>query len=61
MHFIPADGSEPFVEVHHQRAYPIADVCNMLLEAGFSDIQTKDGYSNEPIHPHSQRVVFVVR
>ena len=51
--------TEPFSEVHVQRAYPTADVCNMLMEAGFASVAVRDGYSGNPPVATSQRVVFI--
>ena len=50
---------EPFVEVHHQRAYEVDVVCGLLKAAGFSIVDVKDGYSTNLYTPKSTRVVFV--
>jgi len=54
------DGTVPFEETHRQRAYPPADVCNMLSEAGFATVATRDGYTSQPLHAQSERVVYIV-
>lgn len=51
--------SEAFEELHRQRSYPLADVCNMLLEAGFVSVAMRDGYSNEPPKAESVKAVFI--
>jgi ubiquinone/menaquinone biosynthesis C-methylase UbiE len=53
------DDFEPFCEVHKQRAYPPADVRNMLLAAGFSDVSVRDGYSDNSMKENSHRVLFI--
>ena len=57
--FTDFDENEPFIEHHRQRAYPPADILNMLREAGFSMISTKNGYSHEAVRPESARIVYV--
>jgi len=51
--------SDPFAEIHYQRAYKPDDVCKMLLDSGFVSVITRDGYSNVPLATESARVVFI--
>ncbi|MCL1843969.1 MAG: class I SAM-dependent methyltransferase [Defluviitaleaceae bacterium] len=50
---------EAFTELHRQKAYPLADICNLLLKAGFASVAMRDSYSNNPPKPESTRVVFI--
>jgi len=59
MLFYTMGEGEPFTELHRQRAYPPADICNMLMEAGFSAVSMRDGYSGEPFKEDCVRVVFI--
>jgi ubiquinone/menaquinone biosynthesis C-methylase UbiE len=51
--------TEPFAELHRQRAYAPQDICNMLLDAGFVSVAMRDGYSDNTIKADSARVVFI--
>jgi len=59
MTFFNMNEGQPFSEIHRQRAYPPADVSNMLLEAGFSRVSIRDGYRGEALKTESSRVVFI--
>ena len=56
---LESGGAEAFEELHRQRAYPHADICNALLDAGFASVSMHDSYSNEPIKAESAKVVFI--
>ncbi|MCL2216174.1 MAG: class I SAM-dependent methyltransferase [Defluviitaleaceae bacterium] len=58
MTFTMAEG-EAFSELHRQRAYPPANVRDKLLDAGFSAVAIRDGYSGESLKVESSRVVFI--
>jgi len=56
--FMP-EGGTPFEEVHHQRAFPVGVVCDLLQKAGFDSVVVYDGYSDELVKDDSMRAVFV--
>jgi len=56
--FTPNSG-EPFVEVHHQRAYPIDMISDLLCKAGFSSVDVRDGYSDNTPAGDVVRAVFI--
>ena len=56
--FTSATG-EPFMEVHHQRAYPVDTVCDLLRAAGFCTVEVRDGYSDDMPGDECIRVVFI--
>jgi len=58
--FFSADG-EKFDEIHRQRAYPPMDICNMLLDAGFSSAKISDCYSDNPPRTESWKVTFTAK
>jgi hypothetical protein len=49
---------EAFEEVHQQRAYEDADVREMLLNAGFTDIRAFHSYTLNPPRYKSDRVHY---
>jgi len=49
----------PFGEVHLQRAYLPVDVYNLLLDAGFSSVSIRDGYTNSAHKTESEKVVYI--
>ena len=57
--FSTEEKDDPFTEMHYQKAYPIGDVCHMLFESGFNAVSVHDGYSDEPPHEQSTRVVYI--
>jgi ubiquinone/menaquinone biosynthesis C-methylase UbiE len=50
-----------FMELHRQRAYDPAEVCNWLLESGFSSVAMRDNYSDMPPSAAATRVTFICR
>jgi ubiquinone/menaquinone biosynthesis C-methylase UbiE len=50
-----------FQEVHVQRAYAKDEVIAMLLDAGFSNVDTYDAYSLTPPKRRSDRIFFVAQ
>jgi len=50
-----------FEEVHQQRAYDPDEVKQLLHDAGFSAVEIKDNYTNEPPKADTTRVVFICR
>jgi len=56
--FTPKDG-KPFVEVHHQRAYPLGLVCGLLKNAGFQTVTMHDGYQDKLPDDDCARAVFL--
>lgn len=50
-----------FSEQHTERAYTQAKVCALLKKAGFTKIEVFDGYTTNPAHKKSERLVFVAR
>jgi len=48
-----------FEEIHRQRAYLPADICNALISAGFISVAMRDGYTNDPPTQQSERIVFL--
>jgi len=55
------NGEEPFLEVHHQRAYPVDVVCKLLHMAGFDTVDIYDGYSDDSPGDECLRVVFIAK
>jgi len=51
--------SEPFTELHRQRAYDTNDVIKMLKNAGFSKIFAYHNYTDEPVKIDSPRVTYI--
>ena len=56
--FMPK-GRTPFVEVHKQRAYPTQVVCDLLYEAGFIAVETRDSYNDNSPMDESIRIVYI--
>jgi len=52
---------EPFIEVHHQRAYPADIICSLLQKSGFHTIDVRDGYSDSLPGDECIRAVFIAR
>ncbi|MCL1863780.1 MAG: class I SAM-dependent methyltransferase [Defluviitaleaceae bacterium] len=56
-----SENHEPFEELHRQRAYSPITITNLLMEVGFSSVKICNGYSNDPLTPESERVVYIAR
>jgi len=54
-----SEESEPFIEVHKQRAYDTDDVIVMLKNAEFNKVSTYHNYTDEPAKIESPRVTFI--
>lgn len=54
-----SDKGEPFEEVHHQRAYSVDAIINLLSSAGFNTIDIYDGYSDSSFREDCVRAVFI--
>ncbi len=52
-------GQEELKEVHHQRAHPIEEVKEGLMDAGFDEIHVYDSYTLDPPRKKSDRVHFM--
>ena len=52
---------ESFVEVHHQRAYPVNHICKLLKKAGFNNVEVRDGYSDATPSDECIRAVFIAK
>jgi len=52
-------GSNPFEEIHYQRAYPQMLIEKLLQKAGFTMINVFDGYTNVPPGDKCPRKVYV--
>ncbi len=50
-----------FAEKHIQRAHSVAELTNLLEDAGFTDIHALHAFSREPAHGNSERIQFVAR
>lgn len=55
------DGWTRFDEVHHERAFPVADIAVWLGEAGFEVLAVYDACSFKPAHKSTSRAYFVAR
>jgi len=51
--------NESFIEVHHQKAYEVETVHDLLKTTGFATVSINDGYSADMYTSKSMRVVFV--
>ncbi|MCL2527426.1 MAG: class I SAM-dependent methyltransferase [Defluviitaleaceae bacterium] len=58
VHFMPK-GSDPFIEIHHQRAYPADVICGLLQNAGFKSIEKRDGYTDALPDDKTSRITFI--
>lgn len=54
----PRGVDEEFREIHLQFAYTEEELTNMLLDAGFREIETFHAYSLAPVRPTSDRIFF---
>jgi|YelNatPaOPRAMG01_1025707.scaffolds.fasta_scaffold11714_2 ubiquinone/menaquinone biosynthesis C-methylase UbiE len=63
MHFIVNDGSgeKEFRETHIQYAYREEEVREMLLKAGFRELQTFHRYTFKPVNPITDRIFYASR
>jgi len=59
MHFEIRETQEKIAVVHRQRAYPDAEIRSFLLQAGFGEVQSFDGYRLTPPTITSDRVFYV--
>jgi len=59
--FHPQGWEEPFMEIHHQRAYSISEITKLLKETGFNEIQIKDNYTSNSIHDKTERATFIAK
>jgi SAM-dependent methyltransferase len=55
------DGWMRFDEVHRERAFPVVDVKEWLLGAGFEVVAVYDSQSFRPVNKHTSRAYFVAR
>jgi ubiquinone/menaquinone biosynthesis C-methylase UbiE len=56
-----AAGYERFDEIHHERAYPPAEIDALLAAAGLAVEARYDSFTLSPPGPHSQRIFWVAR
>lgn len=54
-------GYERFDELHHERAYPPAEIDALLAAAGLAVEARYDSFTLSPPGPHSQRIFWVAR
>lgn len=54
-------GYSRFYEEHMQRAHSVEGIKNALIKAGFKAVETYDGFSFNPSHEKSERIVFVAK
>jgi len=50
-----------YIETHHQRAYHLEEIKEVLKEAELEFIKAYDNYTDEDVHKQSQRIVVVAR
>jgi SAM-dependent methyltransferase len=55
------DHYDRFQETHIQRAHSVAELTNLLEEAGFTGIYAMHAFSREPAHGNSERIQFIAR
>lgn len=53
------DSERHFQEIHTQRAYTHTEICAMMQEAGFSQVEVFDAYTLHPPERRSDRVFYV--
>ena len=53
------DTKDAIMEIHHQTAYPVEMVCDLLLKAGFNTADVRDGYSESKPNNDSMRIVYI--
>jgi len=56
-----AEKTLAFIETHHQRAYDVETVMDILKQAGFGMISVYDNYTQNPAQSDSERLVFVAQ
>jgi len=59
--FYPQCWEEPFIEIHHQKAYSISEITDLLKETGFSQIQITDNYTNKIIDEKSDKNIKTIK
>lgn len=52
---------ERFTETHHQKAYSITEVIDLLSQAGLEYVTTYDAFTNNPPSPESERVYIIAK
>ena len=55
------DHYDRFEEKHIQRAHSVAELTNLLEDAGFTDICAMHAFSREAAHGNSERIQFVAK
>jgi len=54
-----SEESEPFIEIHRQRAYDTDNVIEMLKNTGFNKVYAYHNYTDKPARIDSPRVTFI--
>lgn len=52
---------ERFCETHHQKAYPLTEIINLLQCAGLSYITAYDAFTTDPPAPASERIYVIAQ
>lgn len=52
---------ERIEEIHEERAYEADHLIRMLRDAGFTNINLCDDYTDEMVHEFTERITFIVR
>lgn len=52
---------ERFNEIHHQRAYSVTEVIDLLSQAGLEYVTAYDAFTNNPPLPESERVYIIAK
>lgn len=50
-----------FYETHHQKAYPLAEITNLLTRSGLEYITSYDAFTTNPPSPTSERIYIIAR
>lgn len=55
------DRYRKFNEIHYQRSYQIERIKELIAQSGMELVGVYDAYTQNPVHPESERVLFVAR
>lgn len=50
-----------FCETHHQRAYPLSDIIDLLVQAGLEYVTAYEAFTTNPPSPVSERIYIIAR
>lgn len=62
--FTRSEGSplfERFFETHHQKAYPLSEIVDLLKQAGLEYVKAYDAFTEDTPHAKSERIYIIAR